>query len=130
MGIHTIQTSTCKSRRFILPKRNMEVNEKKRVKVEFLKWKGVRILTNSKHFFLCKASKVRPKLGDADPNKPSYLQSIYIISTATVLSMVLCQVLFSEALCPDRTVAMGTHSMDSSRSTKGLGMAWKHGLLY
>lgn len=42
----------------------------------------------------------------------------YIIFTATVLAVVLCQVLFSEALCPDRT--MGTHFMGSSRSTKGI----------
>lgn len=91
---------------------------------------GVRILTNNKHFFLSKDSKIRPKLRDADPNKSSYLQSICIISAATVLPMDLCQVLFSVALCPDRTVSMSTHFTGSSRNTKGLGTACKHGILY
>lgn len=86
---------------------------------------GVRILTNNKHFFFCKDSKIRPKI----PQDTSYLQSICIISTATVLSMDLCQVLFSVALCPDRIVYMGTHFTGSSRSTKGLDMACKHGIL-
>lgn len=90
---------------------------------------GVRILTNNRHFFFCKDSKIRPKVGDADLNKSAYLQSICIISTATVLSMDLCQVLFSVALCPDRIVYMGTHFTGSSRSTKGLDMACKHGIL-
>lgn len=44
----------------------------------------------------------------------------YIIFTATVLAVVLCQVLFSEALCPDRTISVGTQFMGSSRSTKGM----------